>query len=266
MYKQLVNDYFNPFSPKFKNGIVNIKQENTIEQLFTKYGIVCKNNCSICEECNCRYKKETLVINQKQKLTVKVVVGSDQVIKTVNLLFGKIYQHPYPKKHPLSEEVLYPRKPKCKLRIDLLSDQQCRELCRLPKLAMYVLADVCKLSFAQVMLYFMYWAQDSTFRVLGSLFVQKKTTIATYVEKTTERLYEVVAKPFFEETVTREWVKKHTTLFSRKILNLMNPDSCILVIDGWSIPVSKPRYVIYLFYLLYILNIFIIFVIFYRQQ
>ena len=252
MYKKLVNGHFNPFHPNFKKGLTEIKNKNIIEQLFIKYGIVCKQKCSLCEDCQKIYKKQPLVINEKNKLKIEVISGSKEVIKTVNLLFGKIYHHPYPKAHPLSHEILHPKKPRYKLRIDLLSDQQCRELCRLPKRIMYVLADVCKLSFAQVMLYFMYWAQDSTFRVLGSLFIQKKSTIATYVKETTESLFQKVAKPFFEETVTREWVKKHTTKFSRKILNILNPDSCILVVDGWSIPVSKPRYLLNFFYNKYI--------------
>ena len=108
----------------------------------------------------------------------------------------------------------------------------------------------------------MYWAQDSTFAVLGSLFIQKRTTIATYVQETTETLYTIVAKPFFEETVTREWIKKHTTMFSRRILNIMNPESCVLVIDGWSIPVSRPSYLLYLIYLIYLICILIISIIF----
>ena len=206
-----------------------------------KHGILINDNkCHICNNCN--NNDITKSINSQNKLVCESVEYS----KTILSMFHKILNRNNMRSNKIdgfARNVLFPdkgNKIKNCIDINLLSNTDTIKYCRISKLALRYICRKAKISLIKGFCFCYYWGHDIDYDLIGKHIGKSERTVRRYIEEATDKLYYNWAVKYFNKIISREYIKKHTTKFSRVVLDIPDPNACIAVIDGFSIETETP--------------------------
>lgn len=220
---------------------VRISNRELSIKLFKNHGILLLNNkAHICNECN--NNDLTKKINSDNRLECNISPYSSTILSMFHMILNR--------RTPFSDNIsgferniLFPKKgEKIKncINIKLLSNTDTIKYCRISKLALRYICKKAGISLIKGFCFCYFWGHDISYELIGQHIGKSEVTVRRYIDEATDKLYHNWAVKYFNKIISREYIKKHTTDFSRVVLEIPDPEACIAVIDGFSIETETP--------------------------
>ena len=127
-----------------------------------------------------------------------------------------------------------------------MSNAQITSLCKFNKNVILELAVDLNLTFENICTYLMFWCTKISMRKMSVIINKKLSTISDTIKKVRYALFTNKAKKYFEEFLTKEFINQNTTRHSRKMLNILEDGTIMLVVDGTLLQTQTPSKLFFL--------------------